>query len=281
MRAELLEPNTLTRWKSWLLAAVTLLPVSVALAASPADPFPQVARAYLVIVDGTDIWEHAASDKVAPASLTKLMTALLVDETAKLDEVVAVSTKAGTETGSRMGLKGGERLRVKDLLAAAMIASANDACRALAEWRDGSEAEFVQRMNRKAAALGLKDTRFVNACGHDAAGHYSTARDLAKLSDAAMARPSIAEFARQIEMTVATVDGTRSYKLTNRNALIGRYDGAVGVKSGFTAKAGKCVIAQAERNGVRVLLVMLGGRDRWWDAHAMLNHAFEYAAAAR
>jgi D-alanyl-D-alanine carboxypeptidase (penicillin-binding protein 5/6) len=266
------------RWILWLAIglAMTTAPVSAA-----TDPFPQVARAYLVSVDGTDVWEHAASDKVAPASLTKLMTALLVAETARLDEVVAVSAKAANETGSRMGLKGGERLRVKDLLAAAMIASANDACRALAEWRDGSEATFVQRMNRKAAALGLKDTRFANACGHDAAGHYSTARDLAKLSDAAMARPAIAELARQLETTVATVDGARSYKLTNRNALIGRYDGAVGVKSGFTAKAGKCVIAQAERNGVRVLLVMLGGRDRWWDAHAMLNHAFEYAARAR
>ena len=180
-----------------------------------------------------------------------------------------------------MGLKGGEKLRVKDLMAAAMIASANDACRALAEWRDGSEAAFVQRMNRKAEAVGMKDTRFVNACGHDAKGHYSTARDLAKLSDAVMARPSIAEFARQVEATVATVDGTRTYHLTNRNALIGRYDGAIGVKSGFTAKAGKCVIALAERSGVRVLLVMMGGRDRWWDAHTILNHAFAYAAGAR
>jgi serine-type D-Ala-D-Ala carboxypeptidase (penicillin-binding protein 5/6) len=263
------------RWVRWLAIGLVM---TTAPASAATDPFPQVARAYLVSVDGTDVWAHAASDKVAPASLTKLMTALLVDEAARPDEVVTVSPKAGSETGSRMGLKGGERMRVMDLLAAAMIASANDACRALAEWRDGSETAFVQRMNRKAAALGLKDTHFVNACGHDAAGHYSTARDLAKLSDAAMARPSIAGFARQIEVTV---DGARSYKLTNRNALIGRYDGAVGVKSGFTAKAGKCVIALAERGGVRVLLVMLGGRDRWWDAHAMLNHAFDYAASAR
>lgn len=269
------------RPRGWIGGLAIWLIGVVMPAAAATDPFPQVARAYLVSVDGAEVWEHSAGDRVAPASLTKLMTALLVDEAARPNEVVTVSPKAATETGSRMGLKGGERLRVKDLLAAAMIASANDACRALAEWRDGSEAAFVQRMNRKAAALGLKDTRFVNACGHDAAGHYSTARDLAKLSDAAMARPTIAEFAKQIEMTVATVDGTRSYRLTNRNALIGRYDGAVGVKSGFTAKAGKCVIALAERSGVRVLLVMLGGRDRWWDAHAMLNHAFEYAAAAR
>ncbi len=262
-------------------AGFVLLLIAGMQAHAATDPFPGVARAYLVRVDAAEVWEHAAGDRVAPASLTKLMTALLVDEAAKADEVVVVSPKAAGETGSRMGLKGGEKLRVSDLMAAAMIASANDACRALAEWRDGSEAAFVHRMNRKAATLGLKDTRFANACGHDAKGHYSTARDLATLSDAAMARPAIAEFARRVEATIATVDGARSYHLVNRNALIGRYDGAVGVKSGFTAKAGKCVIALAERGGVRVLLVMLGGRDRWWDAHAMLNHAFAYAAGTR
>lgn len=250
-------------------------------ASGATDPFPGVARAYLVRVDGATVWEHVAEERVAPASLTKLMTALLVDEAGRPEDIVTIGSRAAAETGSRIGVKVGERFAVKDLLAAAMIASANDACRALAEWRDGSEAVFVQRMNRKAEALGLRDTRFANACGHDAAGHYSSARDLAQLADAAMARPAIADLARRVDLTISTLDGSRSFQLTNRNALIGRYDGAIGVKSGFTAKAGKCVIALAERGGVRVLLVMLGGRDRWWDAHAILNHAFTYAASAR
>ena len=232
-------------------------------------------------VDGATVWEHGAGERLPPASLTKLMTALLVDELARPDDVVTISARAATESGSRFGVNAGERFLVKDLLAAAMIGSANDACRALAEWGDGTEAAFVQRMNRKAAALGLRDTRFANACGHDAAGHYSTARDLVKLADAAMARPAIADLARRIDLTISTVGSTRSFRLTNHNALIGRYDGAIGVKSGFTAKAGRCVIAMAERSGVRVLLVMLGGRDRWWDAHAILDHAFAYAAGAR
>lgn len=255
---------------------------AVSIAASAAtDPFPGVARSYLVRVDGATVWEHVAGERVPPASLTKLMTALLVDEAGRPADVVTIGPRAAAETGSRLGVKTGDTFLVKDLMAASMIASANDACRALAEWRDGTEAAFVQRMNRTAEALGLRDTRFANACGHDASGHYSSARDLAKLADAAMARPAIADLARRIDLTISTVDGTRSFRLVNRNALIGRYDGAIGVKSGFTAKAGKCVIALAERSGVRVQLVMLGGRDRWWDAHAILNHAFAYAAGAR
>lgn len=263
------------------VAVFAVLVNAVATASAATDPFPDVARSYLVRVDGTTVWEHVAGERVAPASLTKLMTALLVDEAGRPDEPVTVGPHAAAETGSRIGVKAGDRFVVKDLLAAAMIASANDACRALAEWRDGSEAAFVERMNRRATALGLRDTRYANACGHDAPGHYASARDLAVLAEAAMARPAIARLARQVETTISTADAKRSFRLVNRNALIGRYDGAVGVKSGFTARAGKCVIAQAERGGVKVLLVMLGGRDRWWDAHAMLNHAFAYAAGAR
>jgi len=265
----------------WRLHVLAALAIAAASAAAASDPFPGVARSYLVRVDGATVWEHVAEERVPPASLTKLMTALLVDEAARPDERVTVSAGAAGETGSRLGLKAGDSFRVKDLMAAAMIASANDACRALAEWDGGTEGAFVQRMNRKAEALGLRDTRFANACGHDASGHYSTARDLAKLADAAMARPAIADLARRIDLTISTAEGGRSFRLVNRNALIGRYDGAIGVKSGFTSKAGKCLIALADRGGVRVLLVMLGGRDRWWDAHAILDRAFAYAADAR
>ena len=172
-------------------------------------------------------------------------------------------------------------MRVPDLLAAALIASANDACRALAEWRDGDEERFVGRMNARAAALGLVRTRFRNACGHDAPGHRSTASDLATLARAAMARPDIAALVRRVDAVVSTVDGRRRFPLSNRNALIGRYDGAIGVKSGFTALAGPCLIVLAERHDVQVLLVMLNGRERWWDAHRMLDRAFERAAHPR
>ncbi|MEO6423742.1 MAG: serine hydrolase, partial [Candidatus Nitrotoga sp.] len=146
------------------------------------DPFPQIAKAYLVQVDGISIWEHRSNDRLPPASLTKLMTALLVLEQGQLQEVASISRASARETGSRIGLKAGERFRVKDLLAATMIASSNDACHALADHLGRSEAGFVARMNRRAKKLGMRDTHFTNACGHDATKHYSSAHDLARLA---------------------------------------------------------------------------------------------------
>jgi D-alanyl-D-alanine carboxypeptidase (penicillin-binding protein 5/6) len=255
-----------------------------AAACFPAFPathdFPGLATAYMVRIDGETVWADAADRRLPQASLTKLMTALLVLQDYRPDEVATVSVRAAAATGARLGLKAGERMRVGDLLAAALIASANDACLALAEWREGSEGAFVRRMNLKAAELGLADTRFANACGHDAPGHYSTARDLARLADEAMRMPVIADLVARIDMHLTDADGRRNFHFPNRNALIGRYRGAIGVKSGYTAKAGKCVIALAQRGEVRVLLVMLGGRNRWWDAHAVLDRAFEHAASA-
>ena len=248
-------------------------------AASTDDPFPAVATAYEVRVDGVRLWSHAASAPLPPASLTKLMTALLVAEDGRLDAVVTTSTRAASASGSRLGLRAGDRFRVGELLTATLLASANDACSALAEWRDGTEARFVDRMNRRAAALGLRATRFVNACGHDARGHVSSAADLAVLAEAAASQAAIASRVREIRATVGDVAGTRIVEVTNRNALVGRYKGAIGIKTGFTARAGKCVIALAERGGVRVLLVILNGRDRWWDAHAILDRAFAHRAA--
>lgn len=243
------------------------------------DPFTDVASAYEVRIDGEPVWAHAASAPLPPASLTKLMTALLVVEADRLDDVATIDARSAAATGSRLGLRAGDRYRVADLLTAALVASANDACRALAHWRDGTEARFVARMNRRAAALGLAHTHFANACGHDAPGHVASADDLARLAEAAMTQPAIADRVRRPSVDIADIDGAHAVTLRNRNALVGRYPGAIGVKSGFTARAGKCVIALAERGGVRVLLVLLNGRDRWWDAHAILDRAFAHRAA--
>jgi len=265
-----------------LLSAVTPAGVrdaSAAPVAGAADPFPAVAAAYEVRVDGVRLWSHAASMPLPPASLAKLMTTLLVAEDGRLEAVVTASARAAAATGARLGLRAGDRYRVGELVTASLLASANDACRALAEWRDGAEARFVDRMNRRAAAMGLRATRFVNACGHDAPGHVASAGDLAVLAEAAAAQPAIAERVREARASVSDVTGARVVEVTSRNALVGRYEGAIGMNSGFTARAGKCVIALAEGGGVRVLLVMLNGRDRWWDAHAVLDRAFAHRAA--
>ncbi|MBI5006033.1 MAG: D-alanyl-D-alanine carboxypeptidase [Nitrosomonadales bacterium] len=256
----------------WLLAPS-------ALAASQPDPFPQVAAAYLVEIDGAVVWSKQADRPLPPASLTKLMTTLLVLEQDKLQETVAVSRAATRETGSRLGLKPGERLRVGDLLSATLLQSANDACHALAAHLAGNEAAFVALMNRRAQELGLHDTQFRNACGHDAAAHLSSARDLAILAHELLKHVPILALTSQQNAVITTLAG-KPYNLTNKNALVGRYSGALGLKTGYTAKAGKCLVAYARRDGHEVLLVMLHGQDRWWDAVDILDLAFDHARLA-
>jgi D-alanyl-D-alanine carboxypeptidase len=162
----------------------------VALACAPArslpDPFPGAAAAYLVIVDGAPRWERAADARRAPASLAKLMTALLVLDDAGLDDEVAVSRNAAAARGSRLGLHEGERVAAHGLLAAMLVGSANDACLALVE-RKGNVAAFVARMNAQATRLELNATRFGDPCGFDSDRQHTTARDLARLAHASWA----------------------------------------------------------------------------------------------
>lgn len=244
------------------------------------DPFPRVAASYLVQVNGDLLWERQANRRLPPASLTKLMTVLLVLDSYKPRAVVEISHLATQETGSRLGVKNGERFYVEDMLSAALINSDNDACHALADYVAGDQERFVQMMNRRAQQMGLRDTHFSNACGHDAADHYSTANDLAVLSNEVIKNRLVSELVKKESAQIFAIDGTASYRLENKNALIGRYQGALGLKTGYTPKAGKCLIAHAERGGARVLLVMLNAPNRWWDAVDILDLAFAQARRA-
>lgn len=251
-------------------------------AAAPAEgPFPGGAAAYLVQVDGRTLWSRDADRALPPASLTKIMTALVFIESGKpLDGVVTVSARAQRAGGSRLGLKAGERMRAGDALAATLLRSANDACLALAEHVAGDKAGFVALMNRRARDLGLARTHFTNPCGHDEAWHRSSARDLMVLAEAAMALPLFAELVKTVDLRIATLDGRR-FEVENKNELVGRYPGAIGIKSGFTPRAGKCLVALARRDGVTVLLVVLNGPNRWWESVALLNSAFAEAKRPR
>ena len=237
------------------------------------DRFPRVADAYLVKRDGLVIWAGNPQLRMAPASLTKMMSALVTLESGRLDDVVTVSRAASRETGSRIGLKAGQQLRVRSLLAAMVVRSANDACRAIA---DHFGVTFVTRMNQRALSMGLRDTQFVDPCGHDRPGQYSTAADLAKLAEQVMQQAEFARLARTEKISIATTDGRKKFHFTTTNALLGRYEGVIGVKTGTTGRAGNCIIAIAERNGVRVLIVLLNARNRWWNAHGLLDRAFEF-----
>lgn len=239
-----------------------------------ADFHPDVA-AGLVKIQGREVWEQDAHERLPQASLTKIMTALLVLEKYQPEAVVTVSKEAAAAHPTKIGLHAGDRLRLADLLAATLIHSANDACRTLAEWHSGSEEKFVEKMNERAVQLGLHDTHFVNACGFDADGHYSSAHDIAQLAEVALKNRTFSRLVDKPEMTIRTVDGRRKFRFHSTNQLLGKYDGAKGVKTGFTFKAGPCLVAVSERKDMRVMIVMLNAHNRWPNARQMFDLAFQ------
>ena len=257
-----------------LLALCALLSLSHAHAL---ETFHPAVSAGLVKVQNEVVWEQDADERLPQASLTKIMTALLVLEKYQPDAVVTVGAEAAAAHPTKIGLRKGDRMRLSDLLAATLIHSANDACHALADWHSGSEEQFVVRMNERAKQLGLHNTHFANACGFDADGHYSSANDLAKLADLALQNRTFSRLVTKQKMVIRSVDGRRKFAFTTTNALIGKYDGAMGVKTGFTFKAGPCLVAISKRNNVRVMIVMLNARNRWPNARDMFDLAFQQA----
>ena len=268
-------PHTVSRLRAW----IGLLLLCLSWHAQPAlpNPFPHIASAYLVEVNGTPLWAKDPQRALHPASLTKLMTALLVLEDDDLGAVVPISRQAARITGSRLELQAGERFHAHDLLAATLIASANDACFSLAEYSAGNARAFVRRMNQRAGAIGLQHTHFVNPCGHDAPNHFSSADDLAHLARFVLRHPLAVTLAMQQNVLLRPVNGLRSYQKNSTNALLGRVPGVLGLKTGRTVHAGNCLIAVAHRGDVQVLLVLLKAKDRWWDAADLIELAFAHA----
>jgi D-alanyl-D-alanine carboxypeptidase (penicillin-binding protein 5/6) len=242
------------------------------------DPYRRSAAAYAVVVDGDMLWDHNLDAHREPASLTKLLTALvLLDSDWQPDAILTTSHDAAHTTPSRVGLHTGDRIRAEDALTAMLMHSANDACLVLVEHAAGTLSAFAARMNARAQQLGMHDSHFVHPCGYDAAGQYSTARDLLRLAQAAHADPRIARIVAQRRASITTVSGRRlTFGSTNRMLAM---RGVVGLKTGYTAQAGRCLIALGERSGHRVWVVLLGSRQRWWIAPRMLNAGF--AAANR
>ncbi len=250
---------------------------------SPAWPKVRAKSLLLVELDQRRVlYESNSTARLAPASLTKVMTALIAIDEGNPDAEITISRHAAHATGHRLRLRAGQTFRLGDLIQAMLVTSANDACRAVAEAIGGTEAGFVAKMNQYADALLLTETRFANACGFDARGHYSTAHDLARLATAAQERPAFAEAVKLREGRLVTVNGRRVYPLRTTNRLLmATFDGMVGVKTGFTRGAGRCLIARVVREEGDVLLVMLNAPRRWNDASALLTRAFDTLAADR
>lgn len=231
------------------------------------------ARAVLLYDADADriLYEKEAHTRLAPASLTKLATALVALGHLDLQQVITAGPEVN-EVGpedTRVGLVPGDRATVEQLLYGILLTSGNDAALALAAGTGGSVEQFVGWMNELAGSLGLQDTHFVNPHGMDAADHYSSAYDLMVLARAAMQNPIIAKAVATAKTSIA------DWNYVNTNELLGQYPDVDGVKTGTTDAAGQCLIASAARGGHRVFAVLLGSTDRYADARALLD--FYYA----
>lgn len=265
-----------------LALCVGLLP-SAAWAAGPEVK----AKAVLLMEKSTGeiLYEEHGEEPLELASVTKVMTMLLImealeDGTLTPDTMVAVSANAAGMGGSQVYMKEGETFSVHDMLKAIAVASGNDACVAMAEHLAGSEAAFVERMNARAAELGMENTVFCNCTGLPAEGHHSTAHDIALMSRELIRKhPDIRTY------TTIWMDTLRdgSFQLANTNKLIYYYDGATGLKTGSTDAAGYCISASAQREGMELIAVVLGSptsKERFNTAKALLNYGFGAYALA-
>lgn len=262
-----------------LLGAALALPAPAPGEPATLDHYPKAAASYLVAINGRVVWAREPDTPRLPASLSKIMTALvLLEGDWKPESEVVISREAAAATGSRAGLREGERMSAGDLLTAMLVSSANDACLALAEHASGSAKAFVAGMNEKARALQLPSTHFEDPCGHDAPQQRSSARDLLALAEKALAK---SEFSRIVALRSASLKtkGGRSITVNTGNHLLDRVDGVVGVKSGWTHGAGKCLVVFARRGETRVFVVLLNSPDRWWTAAGLTQAAFDAAQA--
>jgi D-alanyl-D-alanine carboxypeptidase (penicillin-binding protein 5/6) len=206
------------------------------------------------------------------ASTTKVMTALIVVENCKLDEVVTIPQKAVGVEGSSIYLKVGEKLTVKELLYGLMLRSGNDAATALAVHAGKSVEGFVNMMNRKAQDLGLKNTHFCNPHGLHNDNHFTSAYDLAFISAAAMRNKTFAEIVGTKNITVGKGESVRFFH--NKNKLLSGYDGATGIKTGFTKKAGRCFVGSSKRNNMEVVCVVLNCGPMFEECMRLMNQAY-------
>lgn len=242
-----------------------------------------VSAASAILMDagtGEVLFEQNADDPRPPASITKILTALVILERGVLSDTVVVSQAAASAGGYRLGLRRGQRISLEDLLSAILIRSANDAAVAAAEHVGSGMAGFVAMMNAKAEELGMYHSHFENPHGLDEPGHYTTARDMAVLARVAMTHPYFAQLVRTREATVTIWQvGHRGLKarartILSHNKLLGRVEGADGIKTGYTDAAGRCLVASASRGSQRMIAVLLKDPQRWTDAARLLEFGF-------
>lgn len=240
---------------------------------------------YACLTDATSgrvLYEKNSTIKAAMASTTKIMTALLVLESNKQNDIVTVSSYAASMPKVRLGMKKGYRYRMKDLLYSLMLESHNDTAVAIAEHMAGSVTDFAKLMNQKATALQMTSTHFVTPNGLDSKEHYSTAGDMCRLASYAIQNPNFCSLVQTKSYRFSDLSGTHSYSLTNRDSFLSYYDGALGIKTGFTGNAGYCFVGAAKRKD-RILTscVLASGWPpnktyKWLDTRKLMEYGFSH-----
>ena len=266
------------------LALCFALPLSLPIGADTKKSTPEVSAKSAILIDLEEnevLFEKNAHERLPMASTTKIMTALVVCDTMALDTVVSIPKSAVGVEGSSVYLKAGELMSIKDLLTALLLESANDAAEALAIVSAGSVEEFAKRCNEKAQELGLKNSNFTNPHGLFDQNHYTTAYDLAIISAHALKNPQIREIVStktaRIPLDVSEQNpfGNGVRHLKNHNKMLSTYEGAIGMKTGYTKKSGRCLVSAAKRESLTLIAVTLCAPDDWRDHTAMLDYGFE------
>ena len=244
---------------------------------------PDVAATAAILMDaktGRVLWEKNSNTPLAMASTTKIMTSILALESGKLDETVTVSRAAAAAPRMKMYLSTGEKIRLGDLLLALMLESSNDSAVAIAEHLAGNVPAFCAMMTQKAKELGAKNTIFETPNGLDGNEHHSTAYDLALITRYALEVPGFIQLINTHQATFSS--DTKTYNMLNKNRLLNEFEGANGVKTGFTNKAGHCFVGAAKRGDMQLISVVLasgwgdkGRAQKWVDTKEVLNYGFD------
>ena len=228
-------------------------------------------------VNGQVLYEKNADEKIYPASTTKILTAIIAIESGKMNYLVTFPLEASLVEGSAIGLQDGERIPLGDLLYALMLNSGNDSAVAIAYHLGGSIDGFAQIMNKKAAAIGAVNTHFSNPNGLPDPNHYSTARDMARITRYAMQNPEFRDIVATKVKTIGRDDPEAQTYLGNHNKMLWNYDGAIGVKTGYTDDAGQCLVTAAVRSDRELLAVVMKseGNNIWSDSTSLLDYGFK------
>ena len=241
------------------------------------DQGPLIKASASVLIEsgsGAVLYAKLEDQRRAPASTTKMMTAIVALEKGKLDKIVKISRRAAGTPGSSIWLRAGERISIRELLKGIMLRSGNDGSMAVAEGISGSMESFVDLMNRKAKEIGALNTNFRNPHGLRAPSHYTTALDLALIARYGLANPLFSGLVRQKTAVIRWAEHSRELGVTNTNRLLWSLEGADGVKTGTTNEAGHCLVASATRDGKQLIAVVLNSPDRWGDCVRLLEYGF-------